>query len=428
LVPGSTTRFVALAERGRKPKKQGEQLGKADFEASPYAEIPRRKRARARIATPPPPSLDIGWYHGAPPPPEAPQPRRLSRKERRRIRKRREATAAPIPATRRTAKKRTQRRWGLKLISIVAVSVVLVTLGSERFFGTGGEGREMSTVTPTAVIGQVPSPVSTQATEVVVVLAPDTPTPEPTATPTPDPRFAGKVVCLDPGHGGSDRGYTRDGDDIAPAMEEGELNLAIALDLKTRLEAHGFTVVMTRDSDADVNGDGKDINGDGLTWKDSDRAKRLDELQARINICNSAKADLLVSMHLNGFPDDTAGGYETWYNAGREFSNLNERFATLAYLELGKQMGLAGYNATPRQVNDDSTAHAEIERDAFENYVITGPAHPGQIVPSKMPGAIVEALFISNDDDAAFMATDEGKSAIVSAYEQAIVSYFEETA
>ena len=184
---------------------------------------------------------------------------------------------------------------------------------------------------------------------------------------------------------------------------------------------------MTRDSDADVNGDGRDINGDGLTREDSDRAKQMDELQARINICNNADADLLVSMHLNGFPDETVGGYETWYNAAREFRDLNERFATLAFNELGKQMELAGYNASPRRVNDDATAHVDIGRDAFENYVITGPAHPGQIVPSTMPGAIVEALFISNDDDAAFMATDEGSSAIVSAYEQAIVNYFDET-
>jgi N-acetylmuramoyl-L-alanine amidase len=272
-----------------------------------------------------------------------------------------------------------------------------------------------------------PFPSASATTNVVVVYTPDTPTPEPTFTPTPDPRFAGKVVCLDPGHGGSDRGYGRDGDDIAPAMEEAVLNLAFAEELKSRLEAHGFTVVMTRDRDGDVNFDGRDINGDGLTWKDSDRAKRLDELQARINICNSANADLLVSMHLNGFPDETASGYETWYNAARDFRDLNERFATLAYNELGEQMELAGYNAVPRRVNDDSTAHADIAADAFENYVITGPAHAGKIAPSKMPGAIIEALFISNDDDAAFMATEVGKSAIVSAYENAIVRYFDET-
>jgi N-acetylmuramoyl-L-alanine amidase len=306
----------------------------------------------------------------------------------------------------------------MKLVSVVVASLVLVTLGSERFFGAEGEGSGKAQSTPTAAIALAPSPVATQAE--IVASTSDTP------TPTPNPRFAGKVVCLDPGHGGSDRGYTREANDNAPVLEEAVLNLAFAQELKTRLEAHGFTVVLTRESDDDVNSARRDVNGDGLTYTDSDRAKNLDELQARINICNNADADLLVSMHLNGFPDESAAGYETWYNSGREFWKLNKRFATLLYLELGRQMEQAGYNATSRRINDDSTAHVDIGRDAFENYVITGHAHPGQIVPSAMPGAIAEALFVSNDDDAAFMATDEGASAIVSGYEWAIVKYFEE--
>ena len=40
-------------------------------------------------------------------------------------------------------------------------------------------------------------------------------------------------------------------------------------------------------------------------------------------------------------------------------------------------------------------------------------------------GAIVEALFVSNDGDAAVLSTPEGRNAIVTAYENAIVEYFE---
>jgi N-acetylmuramoyl-L-alanine amidase len=43
-----------------------------------------------------------------------------------------------------------------------------------------------------------------------------------------------------------------------------------------------------------------------------------------------------------------------------------------------------------------------------------------------MPGAIVEALFVSNDLDAAVLATPGGRNAIVTAYEEAIVQYFTE--
>jgi N-acetylmuramoyl-L-alanine amidase len=332
------------------------------------------------------------------------------------------------PPPRRPVRKSKQNRWGWKLGGIIGLSFLVVMLGSERFFGVNGEEGGSPTATIAPLIAMEPSPTSTKPAEVIVVFTPSTPTPTPTFTPTPDPRFKGKIVCLDPGHGGSDRGYTRDADDKAPAMEEATLNLEHALALKKRLEARGFTVVMTRTTDTDVNATRADVNGDGLVGSDSDRAKMIDELQARINVCNKAHADLLVSMHLNGFPDSSVGGYETWYNASRPFTVDNRLFATLAFEALGRKMRAAGYNATSRQVNDDATAHVDIGRDAFDNYVITGPAHKGLIVPSAMPGAIVESLFISNDDDAAFMATGEGTNAIVSAYEEAVVDYFEQTA
>jgi N-acetylmuramoyl-L-alanine amidase len=417
---------VLLTDRGRKPKENGKRLDPADFEASPYAGSSRRKHARSRIETPHSPSLDPEWGSD-PPPPEPPKARRLSRSERRQIQERRRATATGTVPVRRPVRKPKQNRWGMKLGGIIALSFIVIMLGSERFFGVNGEGNGLPTATIAPLIAMEPSPSPTKATEVVVIFSPSTPTPSPTPSPTPDPRFVGKVVCLDPGHGGGDRGYTRDTDGAAPEMEEAVLNLAHAQALKQRLEARGFTVVMTRDADVDVNVTGEDVNGDGKVGRDSEPAGLIDELQARINVCNRAHADLLVSMHINGFPDSTVSGYETWYNASRPFKDKNKLFAQLVFDAIGHHMRLAGYNATPRQVNDDAKAHVDIGHDAFDSYVITGPAHAGQIVPSSMPGAIVETLFISNDDDAAFMATDEGNDAIVSAYEDAIVEYFEQT-
>ena len=61
----------------------------------------------------------------------------------------------------------------------------------------------------------------------------------------------------------------------------------------------------------------------------------------------------------------------------------------------------------------------------FNHFIMTGPEVPGIIKPSKMPGAIVEALFISNDGDALVLDSPEGRNAIVTAYENAIVEYFE---
>jgi N-acetylmuramoyl-L-alanine amidase len=43
-----------------------------------------------------------------------------------------------------------------------------------------------------------------------------------------------------------------------------------------------------------------------------------------------------------------------------------------------------------------------------------------------MPGALAEGLFLSNDEDEAFLTSPAAANAIVDAYEQAIVQYFTE--
>ncbi len=396
-----------------------QRLSAADFDADPYAGLAGRRHARTRVKTPR--NRD-----------DHPLPagrRRLSRRQRRAIKAHHRAkTSIPVPVRRHAeADARGHGNWALKLGGLLGISLVLVTLGSERFFGASGEPEPTATATasaaritiagsPTAAF--VPSPTPTAEAE-------------PTATPTPNPHYVGKVVCLDPGHGGSDRGYEREENEIAPAMEEGHYNLAFARAVKARLEAHGFVVVLTRDDDVDVNAAGADVIGDGKTFanqrdlQDKSRAGNIDELQARINVCNAADADLLVSMHINGFPDPSVRGYETWYSNRRAFAANNRLFANLAFEELGRQMRRAGYDAIAREVNDDDDAYVEIGHDAFDTYLITGPAQEGQVVPSAMPGAIIEALFISNDQDAAFLGSNEGRNAVVTAYEQAILRYFD---
>jgi N-acetylmuramoyl-L-alanine amidase len=46
------------------------------------------------------------------------------------------------------------------------------------------------------------------------------------------------------------------------------------------------------------------------------------------------------------------------------------------------------------------------------------------LVPSEMPGAVIEGLFLSNDEDAAFIASEIADETLVGAYEQAITRYF----
>jgi N-acetylmuramoyl-L-alanine amidase len=261
--------------------------------------------------------------------------------------------------------------------------------------------------------------------------APQEPPPD-EPIPLPSSFTRAPVVCLDPGHGGFDRGFARFFDDGSLAMEEAMMVLEHAWDLEARLERRGYKVALTRQTDTEVNIEGKDINGDGRTAAHdpprSDRNKNLDELQARINVCNDANADLLVSMHINGYSTGKPRGFETWFTRERPFGDRNAMFATLAYAHLKEQLANIGYKLPPeeeRGVLPDTTADVQKEHSLYRHFVMTGPEIPGVIVPSKMPGAIVETLFVSNEGDAAVLASPEGRHAIVTAYENAIVEYFE---
>jgi N-acetylmuramoyl-L-alanine amidase len=294
------------------------------------------------------------------------------------------------PRNRRKRRKQRGRASAAKLGGTLLACVVLIGVTVELIRPDGGKRAVTGNTTPTSVpvIGveatgtptSIPLPTETPTKTPIPTETPTpTATPTPTPTPTPDPRFIGKTVCLDPGHGGSDRGAQRKGNDAAPAMDEAVYTLLWARALRLRLEAHGFTVVMTRTEDVDVNAKGRDVNGDRQTGKNVKdpvlalRAKMVDELQARINICNAADASLLVSLHINNF---------------------------------------------------DSFADADVGHGGFKHYLMIGPAQRDQVVPSAMPGAIIEVGFISNDADAAFMVSNKGRNAIVTAYEQAIVRYF----
>lgn len=312
--------------------------------------------------------------------------------------------------------------------TLLIVGLTVLAFAGGRLFGRVAEPTPEAQP-QVAVVASTP-----EATEQAVTVA-EAPTEPVEVTPIPLPSNFSRapIVCLDPGHGGADRGFQRFFDDGAVAMEEATLNLEQSWDLEARLLNRGYKVVMTRESDSAVNVDGKDVNGDGRTAAHdpprSDRNKNLDEIQARINVCNKANADLLISMHINGFSTGTPRGYEAWFTRERPFGNRSAEFATLAYTSLKDQLATIGYVLPPeeeRGVLPDSTADVQKEYTVFQHFIITGPAIPGVVVPSKMPGAIIEALFVSNEGDAAVLASPQGREVIVNAYEEAIVAYFAE--
>jgi N-acetylmuramoyl-L-alanine amidase len=103
------------------------------------------------------------------------------------------------------------------------------------------------------------------------------------------------VLVIDPGHGGRDPGKVG----VNKTLEK-DINLSIALKLKSLLELNDIKVIMTRDDDA------------GLYSPDDSYKKRAD-LDNRVNMIHDKKADLAVSIHQNSFSDPNVKGAQVFY-------------------------------------------------------------------------------------------------------------------
>ncbi len=107
----------------------------------------------------------------------------------------------------------------------------------------------------------------------------------------------GRVICIDPGHGGSDPGAIN----RSVNLTEKQATLDISLRLAKQLEARGWTVVLTRNVDRDV------------SWAGSSATQ---ELGARARVANNAGADVFLSIHCDAAANPAAEGTSLhWYKA-----------------------------------------------------------------------------------------------------------------
>ena len=243
------------------------------------------------------------------------------------------------------------------------------------------------------------------------------------------------IICIDPGHGGWDTGWNRTefGEEpySPPIVTEAQINLGMAWMLKAELEAMGHFVVMTRPGGAAVNPFDQDVNGDGQTRSNAENAAQAgdrDELQARINVCNEAGADVLISIHVDGFDDRSVRGFHVFYTAEREFGEQNALLASLVFREMdealrGTDMADLGLGARP----DTDINSEQYTSGTADHFIMTGPAVEfASIEPSEMPGIIVEAGYLSNDGDAAFLVQPDNQLLVVQAYAEGIQAYLDQ--
>lgn len=111
----------------------------------------------------------------------------------------------------------------------------------------------------------------------------------------------GKTVVIDAGHGGIDGGVSG----VNTGVTESEINLALSKSLAHFFERNGYEVVLTRTGD------------DGL-YDENAKSKKLSDMQARRDVINSAKPDLVISVHQNYYPLSSVKGAQVFYNGSSE--------------------------------------------------------------------------------------------------------------
>lgn len=106
-----------------------------------------------------------------------------------------------------------------------------------------------------------------------------------------------KKIVIDPGHGGADPGA------VVGKIKEAELNMKLALILKTQLEGHGAEIVLTRDG-----------NNGLVPDKRMSYFERWLILQKRKMFALLQDGEILISIHCNSNEDTRASGAMVFYS------------------------------------------------------------------------------------------------------------------
>ena len=233
----------------------------------------------------------------------------------------------------------------------------------------------------------------------------------------PTSGHVGQTVFLDAGHGGLDPGVVGTSSTGHQVLEK-DATLAVATRLAALLRAAGYGVGMSRTRDTTV------IK---LSAADSDYGAITSsavhrDLAARAACANATGANVLVSIHFDGFIDPSVGGTETFYDGARSFAASNRRLATSLQSALVARLGAADRGVW----TDDQLAAPTLtgSGESYNHLIELGPQSPGWVDnPSSMPGALVEPLFITNPSEAQIASDPAGQQKIAEALAAGLLRY-----
>jgi N-acetylmuramoyl-L-alanine amidase len=304
---------------------------------------------------------------------------------------------------------RTLRRvpWRSAVLFVcVGCGAGTVTTGAVRHFAAAGADRVVA-VRATSRAGQPVDPSAFGAGACVAF------------SPTASARHL--TVFLDAGHGGRDpgaMGVTESGRTIYEADE----TLAVELDTMAILRAAGFGVVVSRTRDSSVLRLGSgDVSGQVLTIQGSHR-----DVLARDVCANDAHADVLVGIYFDAGARSDAGSV-TGYDRVRPFAAENLRLGKLLQADVLAAMNAQGWGIPDGGVRPDSGLGSALSSEAlaYGHLVLLGAAARGYVpTPSRMPGALIEPLFITDPFEGSIAASRHCQEVIAGGLAKGIERYF----
>lgn len=188
--------------------------------------------------------------------------------------------------------------------------------------------------------------------------------------------LVGHSIVLDPGHGGIDNGASGN------RVIEKQLTLEISTKLAKRLREHGATVSSTRESDVDYYTRG--------------RGGKRNDLLKRIELIESSGAELFISIHCNAFRSVKLSGAQVFYSPKIPANKI-----------LGEKLQQALGVFSP--VNKHQ-AKADVKI-----LLLNG---------TKIPGALIETGYVTNQQEAALLADPEYQEQLVTYIAKGLAYYF----
>lgn len=212
------------------------------------------------------------------------------------------------------------------------------------------------------------------------------------------------TVVLDPGHGGP-----RSGAKGPDGTREADLNLDIAARIAAMLEAAGVNVILTRTTDAAVNQPAIDRSRDGV-------AVDTDELAARTDIANHARADLFIAVHNNSAVNKSVGGPSTFFSDERPYQGRSARLASIIQSQMHR--GLSEFATAGWEPFDHGVL-------TYPYYVLRGFDPPRLRRPSQMPAVLSEGMFLTNPRELRLLKRPLVRQRMAVAYYEAIARYLQ---